>query len=164
MYSPLSDTWTTKKAMPAASGAAGAGGGSCGSTVVFGGGYPSKNTFSLYSTETDLWAAGSPAALRCASALSACARRRCAGVRFQAARSAGPNLPINVMYVASASKGNYFYLAGGENPTGVLKSVYIYDCNAGTWAAGNGICHARPCCALARLGGSAGCAAPAVQV
>ena len=64
MYSPLSDTWTTKKAMPAASGAAGAGGGSCGSTVVFGGGYPSKNTFSLYTTATDLWAAGAPAALR----------------------------------------------------------------------------------------------------
>ncbi len=66
VYSPLSDSWTTKKALPAASGAAGAGGGSCGSTVVFGGGYPNKNTFALYNTATDLWAAGTRP-LRCAT-------------------------------------------------------------------------------------------------
>jgi hypothetical protein len=67
VYSPLSDSWTTKTAIPFGSGAAGAGGGSCGSTVVFGGGYPNKNTFALYNTATDLWAAGKrPAALRCA--------------------------------------------------------------------------------------------------
>ncbi len=58
VYSPLADSWTTKKALPAGYGAAGAGGGSCGSTVVFGGGYPRKDTFSLYTTATDRWAAG----------------------------------------------------------------------------------------------------------
>ncbi len=55
----------------------------------------------------------------------------------EAARSAGPNLPIGVAYVASASKGNYVYVAGGYTGATTLKSVYIYDCNAGTWAAGN---------------------------
>ncbi len=156
VYSPLSDSWTTKKELPAASGAAGAGGGSCGSTVVFGGGYPSKNSFALYNTATDLWAAGARP-LRCAC-------RRCDGVRCQAARSAGPNLPISVMYVASVSKGNYFYLAGGQTGATTLKSVHIYDCNAGTWATGNGTRRARPCRTSARRRGSAACAAPAVQV
>ncbi len=65
VYSPLSDTWTTKKDIPVGYGAAGAGGGACGSTVVFGGGYPNKATFSLYTTATDLWAAGERP-LRCA--------------------------------------------------------------------------------------------------
>ena len=67
VYSPLSDAWTTKKAIPVGSGAGGAGGGSCGSTVVFGGGYPNKDTFSLYNTATDLWAAGArPTGRHCA--------------------------------------------------------------------------------------------------
>ncbi len=138
VYSPLADSWTTKTALPAASGAAGAGGGSCGSNVVFGGGYSYKNTFALYTTATDLWALGERP-LRCAAPpdRSTCARRRSDVVRCQAARSAGPNLPIGVAYVASASKGNSFYLAGGHTGTTTLKSVYIYDCNAGTWTAGN---------------------------
>jgi hypothetical protein len=156
VYSPLSDAWTTKKAIPVGSGAAGAGGGSCGSTVVFGGGYPAKDTFSLYNTATDLWAAGE-------HLLRLPALR---GVRCQAAaRSAGPNLPISVQFVASFSKGNSFYVAGGETPPSVIiRSVYMYDCNAGTWTTGNGARRARPCRASARLGGSAACAAPAVQV
>jgi hypothetical protein len=41
------------------------------------------------------------------------------------------------MSTAGAVKGNYFYVAGGEAPAGTYKnSVYIYDCIAGTWAAG----------------------------
>ncbi len=155
VYSPLSDTWTTKKDIPAGYGGAGAGGGSCGSTVVFGGGYPTKDTFSLYNTATDLWAAGK----RAPAALAGTAWRALSG-----RASAGPNLPIAVQYVASFSKGNSFYVAGGETPSGNVKSVYIYDCNAGTWTTGNGARRARPCRASARLGGSAACAAPAVQV
>jgi hypothetical protein len=58
VYSPLSDSWTTKKALPLASIGAGAGGGSCGSAVVYGGGYTNTNSFALYNTATDLWAAG----------------------------------------------------------------------------------------------------------
>ncbi len=58
VYSPLSDSWTTKIELPSVSSGAGAGGGSCGSTVVYGGGYPNKNSFALYNTATDLWAAG----------------------------------------------------------------------------------------------------------
>jgi hypothetical protein len=163
VYSPLSDSWTTKKDIPAGSGAASAGGGSCGSTVVFGGGYPIKNTCALYNTATDLWAAGARLLRRAARPVDMRppAQR---GVRCQAARSAGPNLPISVAFVASASKGNSFYVAGGQTPGGTIKSVYIYDCNAGTWAAGNGTRRARPCRTSARLGGSAGCASLALQV
>jgi hypothetical protein len=159
VYSPLADSWTTKKELPSASSAAGAGGGSCGSTVVYAGGYPSKNTFALYNTATDLWAAGERP-LRCAQPVD---MRSPVDVRCQAvARSAGPNVPISVMYVASASKGNYFYLAGGATGSTNLKSVYIYDCNAGTWAAG------KRACALGlagrRRGSAVGSAALAVQV
>jgi hypothetical protein len=65
VYSPLSDSWTTKTALPLGSAGAGAGGGSCGSAVVYGGGYTNANSFALYNTATDLWAAGERP-LRCA--------------------------------------------------------------------------------------------------
>jgi hypothetical protein len=66
------------------------------------------------------------------------------------------------MYVASVSKGNFVYLAGGQTGTTTLRSVHIYDCNAGTWAAG------KRACALGlagrRRGSAVGSAALAVQV
>jgi hypothetical protein len=83
VYSPLADSWTTKKELPAASGGSGAGGGSCGSTVVYGGGYPTKNSFALYNTATDLWAAGAHPLRRTARPVGMRSPALC-GVRCQA--------------------------------------------------------------------------------
>jgi hypothetical protein len=151
VYSPLSDSWTTKKALPTGYGAAGAGGGSCGSTVVFGGGYPRKNTFALYDTATDLWAAGE-------RPLRSPAQH---GVRCQAVRLQAPTC----LFLSSSSRAfpkgtRSTSLAARRPPPPSNRCIYT------TVTQGRG----RQVTAHAALGlagrrrGSAGCAAPAVQV
>ena len=57
----------------------------------------------------------------------------CVGIRA----FAGFKLPTGVDKTSGVVKGNYFYVVGGEINYNVAQStVYIYDCNAGTWAAG----------------------------
>ena len=57
----------------------------------------------------------------------------CVGIRA----FAGFKLPTGVDKTSGVVKGNYFYVVGGAiNPDVAQSTVYIYDCNAGTWAAG----------------------------
>ena len=50
---------------------------------------------------------------------------------------AGFKLPTGVDDASGVVKGNYFYVVGGAiYPNVAQNTVYIYDCNAGTWAAG----------------------------
>lgn len=137
MYYPVVDIWTTKRDLPTGGGSRA--GGAWGSTVMLAGGFPYSNQFHRYSAVTDTWTSGE-CLLRLAPSVAICMRLpahtvyvACVGIRA----FAGLKLPTGVDHTSGVVKGNYFYVVGGAiNYLVAQSTVYVYDCNAGTWAAG----------------------------